>query len=203
MLRNPVDFVVSFHRQKTFDMQENVNNFETAWQLQEKRRNGRSLPPLCHEPEVLQYRELGRFGSQLQSLLEKVTPEQVHVVLLDEFTANPAETFEGILSFLKLPSEGRTEFPRVNDAKAIRFRFLQMLYSQDAPLIGPLVRLARRIGSQSSALRNCWHSMRTKPAVKRGISIDAKHELARTFDAEISILENCLRRDLSSWRVVA
>ncbi len=203
MLRNPVDFVVSFHRQKTFDMQENVNNFETAWQLQEKRRNGKSLPPLCHEPEVLQYRELGRFGTQIQLLLDEVHPDQVHVVLLEDFTKSPAETFEGILKFLQLPSEGRTEFPRVNDARAIRFRFLQMLYSQDAPIVGPLVRLARRIGSQSSVLRKTWHALRTTPGSKRGISNETRRELVQTFDSEISILEDCLRRDLSTWRVVA
>ncbi len=203
MLRNPVDFVVSFHRQKTFDLNEDMTDFGRAWQLQSERAAGRHIPPHCHEPAVLQYETLGRFGTQLQRVQNLVDHDQVKVVLMDDLQQRPRETFESVLSFLQLPSEGRTDFPRVNDARTFRFRFLQVLYSQDLPILGPTVRFARRVGAQSEALRSFWNSVRAKPQRKATISQEVRAELHNVFGDEIGLLEELLQRDLSAWRSTA
>lgn len=200
LLRSPADFVVSFHRQKTFDLLENERDFEKAWGLQEQRRQGKNIPKLCHEPRVLQYFDLGSFGSQLQRAQRLLEPEQLHVLLLEDFQSDPIQAFEGILSFLGLPSEGRKQFPRINDARAFRFRILQLLYSQDAPVIGKFVRLVRRVGARSTKARSLWQTIRAKPSSKRPVSEEMKRHLQNVFEPEVQLLEDLLGKDLSHWR---
>ena len=49
MLRNPVDLVVSSHMQEQSHLNENVESFETAWQLQDERCQGNMMPAQYRE----------------------------------------------------------------------------------------------------------------------------------------------------------
>lgn len=88
MLRNPVELVVSLHNQYVKAGLENVN-FERAWNLQEKRLKGSSLPPGVDQGEYLNYANRAKIGEQLKRLYETVDREAVHCIFFDDFKRNP------------------------------------------------------------------------------------------------------------------
>jgi hypothetical protein len=69
MFRNPVDMVHSLHSQLLYWSYETESDFETAWRLQDRRRQGVDVPRSCPEPQLLQYKEIGWFGTQTERLL--------------------------------------------------------------------------------------------------------------------------------------
>ena len=90
MLRNPIEFAISYHNQKLCELSEDVRDFEAAWNLQEDRARGRHIPANCCESEFLQYQKIGSFGSQIVRLKELVRPDRLQIVLLDDFVLNRA-----------------------------------------------------------------------------------------------------------------
>ncbi|HEX6669849.1 MAG TPA: sulfotransferase domain-containing protein, partial [Gemmatimonadales bacterium] len=85
MYRNPVEMLYSFHAQLLYVAEESESDFETAWRLQEQRGRGFGLPPRSRGAFLVQYGELGRFGTQTQRLLTIFPPEQVKLILYDDF----------------------------------------------------------------------------------------------------------------------
>jgi len=76
-LRNPVDFVYSYHQLNLTMRRENVEDFETAWNQYEERKAGRVQTPGSRVPLITWYKELGRFGDQLERVYAIFPREQV------------------------------------------------------------------------------------------------------------------------------
>jgi len=117
MFRNPVELVHSLHSQLLYWSEESVTDFEAAWRLQDRRREGVDLPPGSRGGFLLQYEEMARLGSQVERLLSAVPAQQVKLILYDEFAASPRRVYDEVIAFLNLPHDGRAEFPRINDNK--------------------------------------------------------------------------------------
>src|SRR5690625_588329 len=62
MLRIPIEAVYSWHWEVLFNHGENLNDFEEAWHAQEKRKQGKSLPPHNRVREALRYGPLFSYG---------------------------------------------------------------------------------------------------------------------------------------------
>lgn len=120
MFRNPVDMVYSLHSQLLYVSEETVEDFETAWRLQERRARGLDLPPAIRSPLLVQYAEVGRFGSQAQRVLATFPTAQVKLILFDDFAASPQRIYDEVIQFLGIPHDGRTQFPRINENKRAR-----------------------------------------------------------------------------------
>src|SRR5215210_6007139 len=99
MYRNPVDMVYSFHSQLLYWSEEIEPDFETAWRLQERRSRGLDLPPRSRGAFLLQYADVGRFGSQTERLLSVFPPSQVKLILYDDFTASPQRIYDEVIAF--------------------------------------------------------------------------------------------------------
>ena len=80
MIRNPVELVQSFHSQMLFALSEDESDFETAWRLQAKRRDGQRIPARCAAPEFLQYRDVAMLGTQITRLYELFPRDQILVL---------------------------------------------------------------------------------------------------------------------------
>ena len=113
-LRNPVDFVHSFHRLNLTLLREDITDLAKAWALQSDRKDGRSLPGNFREPGLLLYGDLGKFSRYVEKLLAIYPREQIKFVLLDDLRTDPKAVYEDILGFLGIPSDGREEFPKIN-----------------------------------------------------------------------------------------
>ncbi len=141
LLRDPVEMVVSLHAQNYWAFIEDEASLERAWFLQEERRRGRAIPRLCQEPALLQYTQVCSLADQVERVLARVPKERVHLALLEDFRNDARSAYLALLDFLGVPDDGRSEFPRVNSAKAHRIRRLnQWVLREDRfSLVRPLV----------------------------------------------------------------
>ena len=132
MFRNPVEMLHSFHAQLLYVAEESESDFETAWRLQEQRSRGIGLPPRSRGAFLVQYRELGRFGTQTERLLSIFPREQVKLILYDDFAASPQAVYDDVIEFLGIPHDGRTEFPAHQRGQARAARLAARLLPQAA-----------------------------------------------------------------------
>jgi hypothetical protein len=200
MVRNPVDMVYSFHSQLYFSNDEDVPAFETAWEWQEARAGGARIPKSCREPRLLQYREVGKLGGRLQLLRSLLSTNQLRVIVFDDFVANPKAVYEQVLTFLRVATDGRQDFPVVNENKMARSKFLSRVSSSiPRPLHNAVRELKHAIGAEGVPF-----NVLAKVNVRRGkrprLSDDFRRRLLAEFDPDIRLLERCLNRDLSQWR---
>lgn len=203
MLRNPVDVVQSLHSQLLNAFIEDKKDFETAWRLQALRKEGKEIPSTCLEESFLQYAQAGKFGDQIERLYGVFPREQVKVVLLEDFARSTREVYEETLTFLGVPLDGRTEFPRIMSRREIKVEWLgKIMIYKPFPFnwIERKTRdLLKVIGIREFGL---WHKildMNTKNVSPKPLRPDFRRELIEEFKEDIRKLSNILGRDLKDW----
>jgi hypothetical protein len=202
MFRNPVDMLHSFHSQLLYMSEESEPDFEAAWRMQERRRQGIGLPPGSRGSFLVQYAEVARFGTQTQRLLSIFPREQVKLILYDDFTASPRTVYEEVIDFLGVPSDGRTEFPRINEGKRARLVWLKNFYRKPpAPLRTAFRGLKRVLGGGGgiSAVAHRIVDLNTVTEKRRPLSPAFRAELVAAFRDEVALLSRLLNRDLRHW----
>lgn len=127
MTRDPVSIAVSFHRHLVKIGLEDVLDFGQAWALSDERRAGRSIPAGHIAPECLDYRRVASIGSQVKRVRKLVPASQRLIIPHASLSRDPQGTYGRVLEFLELPPDGRTSFPRFNEAGASRSRVLGSL----------------------------------------------------------------------------
>jgi hypothetical protein len=202
MFRNPVDMVYSLHSQLLYVAEENVADFETAWRLQERRSRGLALPPQIRSPLLVQYADVGRFGSQAQRLLSCFPPEQVKIILYDDFAASPQRVYDEVIAFLDIPHDRRTEFLKINENKAARLGWLRRFSRKPPPALREAIRsLKRAVGGEGlSAAKKKLVALNTSRERRPPLSPQLRAELVATFREEVALLSRLLNRDLSHWQ---
>ena len=201
MFRNPVDMVHSLHSQLLFVAEERESDFETAWRLQDRRSRGLDLPAGSRGSFLLQYAEVGRFGTQAQRLLSVFPPEQVKLILFDDFAASPRKVYDDLIDFLGVPHDNRTEFPRINDNKRARLDWLRNFARKPpASLHSAVRRLKQAVGAEGiNAVKTKIVGLNTVRERRPPLSPAFRAELVETFRPEVALLSQLLRRDLSHW----
>lgn len=201
MFRNPVEMLHSFHAQLLYVAEESESDFETAWRLQEQRSRGLGLPPRSRGGFLVQYRELGRFGSQTERLLAIFPRSQVKLILYDDFAASPQSVYDDVIRFLEIPHDGRTEFPRINEGKRARLSWLRDFYRKPPPPLRSAFRgLKRAVGGGGlSAVTRRIVALNTVKERRPPLSPAFRAELVAEFRDEVALLSRLLNRDLSHW----
>ena len=201
MFRNPVDMVYSLHSQLLHVSEEIVEDFETAWRLQERRARGLDLPPAIRSPLLVQYAEVGRFGTQAQRVLSAFPADQVKLLLFDDFAASPQRVYDEVIAFLGIPHDGRREFPRINENKRSRVSWLRRFYRKPPPALRAAIRsLKQTVGTEGiSTLKKKIVAMNTVRERRPPLPPALRAELVETFREEVALLSRILSRDLSHW----
>jgi len=201
MFRNPVEMVHSLHSQLLYVAEEDESDFETAWRLQERRSHGLDLPPGSRGAFLVQYARVAQFGTQTERLLSIFPPEQVKLILYDDFTASPRAVYGDVIDFLGLPPDERTTFPRINENKRARLAWLRDFYRKPPPMLHSAFRsLKRAVGAEGvSAVKNKIVDLNTVKERRRPLSPEFRAELVAAFREEIALLSRLLNRDLSHW----
>jgi Sulfotransferase domain len=199
MLRNPVDLVHSLHAQFLFNVEEDQQQFRVAWDLQAERSVGRKIPIHCRTPALLQYRQVGSLGTQLERLYNRFPRCQVRVLVFDDFIADTNACYRSILDFLGIADDGRSDFQVVNVNKGHRSKILAPLaHHPPAQLRRYWLWTKSRLGLHISP--GYWlRALNTKTRTKRPLEPELRDELRRVFLPEILKLEALLDRSLSAW----
>ena len=113
MLRSPVEMAPALHGEMLLSGLEYERSFSTAWNLQEKRRQGRRIRGSWARRRFL-YGEICSLGMQLQRLYETVSFPTVLTIILDDIRIGPRHEYLRVLRFLGVPDDGRQDFPIYN-----------------------------------------------------------------------------------------
>ncbi|MCG6871407.1 MAG: sulfotransferase [Gammaproteobacteria bacterium] len=204
MLRNPVDAVYSYHAQQVYNLDEDVADFETAWNLQEQRRQGARLPATCRDRQLLMYRDITRFGEQVQRLFEQVPRRRVHVILYEDFARDTETCYARVLEFLSLPRKFPASFPVINPNKRVRSRVLARIATRPPRWAQGLARQVQRLTGRhrlgvSQALASLVDRFNRVEAPRQPMPQALRARLVDEFRDDIGLLQDLLERDLNHW----
>ena len=202
MIRNPVEMVYSFHSQLMSTANEDVTDFEQAWQLQDERREGRHIPSRCLVPEFLQYRDIGRMSRGIRRVLDVFPQEQVRIIVFDDMKADPQGVFDEVTDYLELPRFAGVDFRVVNANKVQKSQLVTGVTTRPLrPGMQDVVRrLKKALGLQNFSFRAVLNRLNSKEAPRRQLPPEFRRELRDYFAAEVRELEALTGRDLSHWR---
>lgn len=194
MIRNPIELCHSLHAQLLFDSDENESNFRKAWKLQEARSVGESVPRLCKDPSILQYRKVCSLGEQLELLYSRVPKDNVYIILMDDLKRDVSNIYKNTLRFLGVEFDGRTEFPIVNENKIARSRFITNTIRTFAE-----IKLLLRLPRTGIRLTDRLIGINKKNQAREPLSNEMFCILADEFRDDIDKLSKLIDRDLSDW----
>lgn len=198
MLRNPADLVVSLHAQVLVQGNEDISSFLDAWNAEADRHKGKRIPAGCRNPQWLYYSEWGKLGTQLKRALEIAPRGRLKVVLFDDFIHNPRSIYQEVLEFLGLPDDGRAQFSKINERRAVKNLLLQNIYGTAMRLWLPLrTKLTHGKGFGFGGYLIKLNTVTTK---KNYISDEVRQMLISFYKDELLLLESLLNRNLEHWR---
>ena len=140
ILREPASFLRSLHMQLVAAHIESERDFARAIALEPKRREGKRIPRRSVSPPSLLYSDHVRYAEQLRRLHEAFAPEQVLVLIYDDFRADNLGTVRQVLSFLGADPSVPLEQVETKPLKGVR-----------SPLLHRLRRQIRRAGLNPAA----------------------------------------------------
>lgn len=202
VVRNPIDMVVSEHAQMLRSGNEDVEDFEIAWNLSDKRKAGFAFPKNRTESYLVIYKEFGRIGTRLRNVVDKVDRQKLKIILFDDFVNSPRKVYVDLLDFLDLPDDGRTDFMRRNERRYHRFRSVKEFVNNPPKSLLNLSHGIKkltgidRIGAISK-LRE-WNLIRKDVVLSNDILSDMQEE----FKSEVMAVEDILQKKVpwEPWR---
>jgi hypothetical protein len=102
ILREPASFLHSLHLQFVQVYVEPETDFRKAISLERPRSEGHDIPGDSYWPQALAYSEHVRYVEQLKRYYDVFTPEQILVLIYDDFRADNAATVRAVLRFLEV-----------------------------------------------------------------------------------------------------
>lgn len=199
MLRNPVEMLYSLHGKLLFLADEFLQDFETALDSEQDRKNGRKLPRnMDGAREALYYREVARYTAQVKRYLETFGESNVHVIIFEDLKSNTPLTYRQVLEFLGVDPDFQPHFEVVNEHMGLRSSRLKDFANHLPPI---LVRLARAGVSEPSRirLRNWIERLNTRQARRPALEPRQRRRLQADFLEDIDSLAQLIGRDLTSW----
>jgi hypothetical protein len=130
MLREPVDWMYSYHAQSLLSGYENVNDFGKALALEKDRRGGKKIPKfsrLTDPYSELFYSEMAKFSKQVKRYLNVFERQQIKIIIYDDFKEDNAGVYREVLDFLGVDPNFKPDFGQINIRKEVRFRKFRIL----------------------------------------------------------------------------
>ncbi len=203
LLRHPVDFVESYHRLNLSLLREDEPDLAKAWELQDLRSKGKSIPKSARQAELLLYGQLGQFGHHIEKLLGIFPKQQVKIFLFDDLKAAPRTVYEQTLAFIGVPSDGRSQFPPINANFENRSAFLARLFHPPQPVYQAFAKFIALFGTgfmeKISIAYNRLEHLNTTRTPRASMDPALRARLLDYFRADIQKLSMLIERDLSAW----
>jgi Sulfotransferase family len=138
IFREPASFLRSLHLQFVESYIETESNFARALALEDERRRGRRIPRYTYWPRVLLYSEHVRYVDQLRRYRAFFPPEQVLVLIYDDFRRDNEATAKEVLRFLEVDEHIPLRAVEVNPTISVRSQRLYELTHAISVGHGPL-----------------------------------------------------------------
>ncbi|MEP7377987.1 MAG: sulfotransferase [Chloroflexota bacterium] len=198
MLRDPVEMLYSLHGRRLYGGSEDLTRFEDALAAEAERKLGRLIPPRARNVKALFYREVGRYSDQVKRYLDIFGKQRVHIVIFEDFRADPAAAYRGVLEFLDVDATFEPQFRVVNEGVARRSRRIQRL------LLSPLViRTARWALPQRARplVGRAWDAINTRGTRRPPLDGAVADKLRRDLYPDMVRLGELIGRDVAAiWK---
>jgi hypothetical protein len=204
LLREPADFLRSFHGQMLHNRVETQKDFQKAMALEHARRRGERLPRGCRRQAWLLYSDHVRYVEQLRRFHEVFGQERVLVLIYEEYRRDNEAIVREVLRFLEV--DDALPITPV-DTKPLKDVRVQRLHQ----LTGALQETRRNPAAASPALRaldallpapvrrtfsSQWRRVVYRPRAQPSDAFML--ELRRRFKPEVEAVSAYLGRDLVS-----
>ena len=140
ILREPASFLRSLHLQFVQIYIEPEKDFRKALSLEEARRQGRNLPRNEYWPGATLYSDHVRYVEQLRRYEALFPPEQMMVIIYDDFRRDNEATVRAIWRFLGVDDTAPVRVSVANPTVRVRARRLHELVHAVAVGRGPVSR---------------------------------------------------------------
>jgi len=212
-VRDPLAMLPSLHQRLIYVGEETVPEFADAWAAIRARTAGRNLPRACGDSRLFRYDEAGRFGTYLERLFAVVGRERCSVVVFDDLVAEPADTYQRLMTFSGLDPQGGVDLSPRRTGRAVRSRALQRLLKRPPKVVrdrlgGELYRqrvrdfvhvydrsLMRTILAARKRIIQ-WNTISRPPDA---VPLELQNEIRLRLKDEIDHLAELLDRDLAHW----
>ncbi len=203
ILREPADFLRSFHLQCVQNHTETEIDLRRALALEPQRREGRSIPANAPRPGELMYSEHVRYVEQLRRYHAVLPSEQVKVLIYEDFRRDNEATVREVLRFLEVDDTCEIDSREANPTVRVRsLRLHELLHTVSLGRGGP----ARAVKGSIKALtprtlrRRALYATQSRVVYAKPRAADERLmlELRRRFKGEVVALSEYLDRDLVS-----
>ena len=203
ILREPAAFLRSFHLQSVHNHVETQKDFAKALALEPARRQGRRIPRFSQSPPALLYSDHVRYVEQLRRYHEAFAPEQVLVLIHEDFRRDNEATVREVCRFLEVDDGVPIEVRRTAPLEGIRsVRLLQLglalsIARRKAAAAGGFLKSVDRLlptPTAHPAFRKRWR--RAVYADPQPPDEQLMLQLRRRFLPEVRALSEYLGRDL-------
>jgi len=203
MLRNPVEMIHSLYYQFTFDGNEHLPTFAEAIAAEGDRRAGRRLGRQHYFTQGLVYHDIVRFTRQVERYFNTFGRDRVHVIIYDDFAADPDAVYRRTLEFLGVAHVPIQNGARViNGNKHVKNPVLRTILNDPAVrrsllAIRPWLpqHVFKALGKVDARLRK----LNTVPAARQALDPGLRRRLDEEFAPEVERLSALLGRDLTGW----
>lgn len=201
MLRSTPEYLYSYYSHLLYLGDENLPDFEAAWQAQADRQSGRvSYPRGCREPKRLDYVWAGRLGMHVERLLKYFPRSQVKFVFLEELQNDPRQTYVEILQFICAKDDGKSSFPAINQNKRHKLRWLGGLpHLVPKPLLAGVSTVKKHLGLNGYSLTRSLMAMNTETSKVGSLSAPMRKTLIEVFRDDIRLLSALTGHSLDHW----
>jgi hypothetical protein len=201
ILREPVSFLRSLHLQLLQTHVESKKDLRRAMSLEAARRHGKHVPRRSQRPQLLQYSDHVRYVEQLRRYRELFAPEQMLVLIYEDFRRENEQTVRRVLRFLDVDDTHPIETLSANPTVLMRSQQLDELLHSVSVGRGRLSAVAKG-GLKALAPQPLRHGIlrvaRRRVVHGQAPPVDDEfvRELRRRFKGEVVALSDYLERDL-------
>ena len=201
LLRDPVEVAYGMHGELMRHYFEDEPDFRTAWDLQAARREGNRIPKGSVMVNQLQYEDVVNYAEQMRRFFDLVPASQRRVFLFTQFARDTRSVYAETLRFLGLEDDGRTEFPRVNEARQYRSGLIGKVYQNPPAFLEPVMKRFRVwYSGRSDAWKESVAKMLSRKEPRKKLDPEFEGELRSRLTPMVEQLESVLELDLSSWK---
>jgi hypothetical protein len=193
IVRDPIDRAYSNWMHLWVDGLEPIADFAEAWHAEDS-RIAAGWAPFWH------YRQLGRYGQQLDDLLNRVDRDRVLVLRYWQLVSEPTDTLNRVARFLGIAEDRVSAVPPDNSRPFVE-------PGLRASVVGRAIRAGAAAGTYFPP--QLWRRV-SKPlvdALQRGgasqrpkLAVEQRTALLSEVEADIATLERVLGESFDDWR---
>lgn len=198
MLRNPTEAAHALHGEMSWAAIEDIESFEEAVAAGPDREQGPRLANTMLPRDVLNYKKVYRYASQVERYIDLFGRENVHAIIFDDFKARTLEEYSRVCSFLGVDSGFVPDLAVHNPSKRLRSRKLAGMLRRPPGALRGLYRLLLP-GSLRAGWRRALTERNTAHAKREPMSPTFREELQREYAGDVVALSRLLDIDLTSW----